>query len=227
MNPLLKASHLSKQFSHPINTSILEDISLDIYPGDTIAVTGKSGEGKTTLLHLLGGLDFPSSGTITLCGELLSSKNAASMRSQHIGFIFQAYHLLEECTVLENILMPAHIARKRIHQGSPSYQKALHLIEEVGLLERLFFPIKLLSGGEKQRVAIARALMNDPELILADEPSGNLDQFHSESIYTLLLECAAKRNQAVMIVTHDLKLASLCHQHYILQNGILLCTSPS
>ncbi|MGR3973431.1 MAG: ABC transporter ATP-binding protein [Candidatus Rhabdochlamydia sp.] len=222
MNPVLEASHLFKHYLHPYPTPILNDISLTVYPGDLVAITGKSGEGKTTLLHLLGALDFPSSGTVTICQQMICPHQAASIRSHHIGFIFQAYYLLQECSVLENILMPPLIARQSIRVGSLAHQKGMELLEEVGLLERASFPVNLLSGGEKQRVAIARALMNDPQLILADEPSGNLDQFHSEAIYELLLSCTAKRNQAVIIVTHDLKLASLCPKHYSLQNGKLI-----
>lgn len=222
MSPILKATRLSKRFSYPIETPVLDDVSLEVFPGEIVAIVGKSGEGKTTLLHLLGTLEAPSSGEVEICGKKASPQNSAFIRNQHIGFIFQAYHLLEESTVLENILMPARIAKKETHSKSPAALRALHLLEEVGLSHRAYFPAKLLSGGEKQRVAIARALMNDPAIILADEPSGNLDHAHSQAIYHLLLESAQKRGKSIVIVTHDLELASRCQKTYALQDGKLL-----
>ncbi|MGH2639568.1 MAG: ABC transporter ATP-binding protein, partial [Rhabdochlamydiaceae bacterium] len=140
----------------------------------------------------------------------------------HIWFVFQAYHLLEECTVLENVLMPARIGKEDIRPGSSAYNRALQLLAEVELSHRALFPAKLLSGGEKQRAAIARALINNPSIILADEPSGNLDHAHSQAIYTLLLDEAQKRNKALIVVTHDLTLASQCKKTYSLQDGKLL-----
>lgn len=222
MKPVLKALQISKRFTHPIETTVLDSISLEVYPGETLAIIGKSGEGKTTLLHLLGTLEEPTSGHIEICGDQVTSKNGPLLRCQHIGFIFQAYHLLEESTVLENILMPARIAKKKTHPGSPAHQRALSLLEEVGLLHRSSFPAKLLSGGEKQRVAIARALMNEPDLILADEPSGNLDHANSQIIYNLLFESAQRRGKALIVVTHDMELASRCQKTYALQDRKLI-----
>ncbi len=221
MKPVLKAQNLSKKYKTPLDVTILEGISLEVFPGETIAITGKSGEGKTTLLHLLGTLEEPTTGTVEICGEIATAQKSPLLRNSHIGFVFQAYHLLEECTVLENVLMPARIGKENIKPGSSAYQRALDLLDEVGLSHRALFPAKLLSGGEKQRAAIARALINNPSIILADEPSGNLDHAHSQAIYTLLLNEAQKRNKALVVVTHDLILASQCQKTYSLQDGRL------
>lgn len=194
--------------------TILHDISLEVEAGQTVAITGKSGEGKSTLLHILGTLEKPSSGELFICGKPL--KNLPQIRNRHIGFIFQSFNLLEEYTVLENVLMPGKIGRHKL-----DHIRALTLLEEVGLSHRADFPAKLLSGGEKQRAAIARALYNDPDLILADEPSGNLDHSHSVAIHEMLIGSAKKRNKALIIVTHDPELASLCDRTYLLMDGIL------
>ncbi len=219
--PVLKAVHLCKRFAYPNEVTILQDISLEVFPGESVAIVGKSGEGKTTLLHLLGTLEEPSSGTLEICGKPANLKESPTLRSAYLGFIFQAYHLLEDCTGLENILIAAQIAKKEIHPGSTTHTNALTLLEEVGLSHRASFPVRLLSGGEKQRIALARAFINDPAIILADEPSGNLDNTHSQVIYTLLLDSAHKRGKAVVIVTHDLELASRCKKTYALQGGRL------
>ncbi len=222
MSAILKATNLTKTFKSPQETTVLDGISLEVYPGDTIAIVGKSGEGKTTLLHLLGVLEEPTSGTVEICGEVATPQKSPLLRNSHIGFVFQAYHLLEECTVLENVLMPARIAKHDIRPGSPAHNRALTLLHEVGIGHRAIYPAKLLSGGEKQRVAIARALMNNPAIILADEPSGNLDHAYSQAIYALLLDEAQKRDKALVVVTHDLTLAAQCKKTYSLQDGKIL-----
>ena len=219
---ILKAQSITKKFKGPEDVTVLDGISLEVSPGDTVAIVGKSGEGKTTLLHILGTLDAPTSGTVEVCGELATPQKSPLLRNTHIGFVFQAYHLLEECTVLENVLMPARIGKHDIRPGFPAHLRALELLQEVGLSERAHFQAKLLSGGEKQRVAIARALINNPSIILADEPSGNLDHSHSVVIYDLLLSEARNRNKALVVVTHDLTLASQCKKTYSLQDGKLL-----
>lgn len=219
---ILKATSITKKFKGPEDVTVLHGISLEVLPGDTIAIVGKSGEGKTTLLHILGTLDAPTSGTVEVCGEIATPQKSPLIRNAHIGFVFQAYHLLEECTVLENVLMPARIGKQDIRPGSPAHLRAVELLQEVGLSERAHFQAKLLSGGEKQRVAIARALINNPSIILADEPSGNLDHAHSAVIYDLLLSEAHNRNKALVVVTHDLTLASQCKKTYSLQDGKLL-----
>ncbi len=213
---ILKAKNISKVFKTPTSTTVLKEISLEVGLGETVAITGKSGEGKTTLLHILGTLEPPTSGEISICEEIASPSNWTRLRRERIGFIFQAYNLLEEYTVLENVLMPAKIAKRE------RTARALELLEEVGLSHRAHFSAKLLSGGERQRAAIARAFLNDPDLILADEPSGNLDHDHSKMIYDLLLRGAKKRNKALVVVTHDGELAALCQRNYSLQGGKLI-----
>jgi len=222
---ILKAQNISKKFKTPVEVTILNHISLEVNAGETVAIMGKSGEGKTTLLHILGTLEPATEGSIEICGTVASASNWHALRNQKIGFIFQAYNLLEDYTVLENVLMPAKIGNQDTRPGSPgfpgsaAYQRALELLEEVGLAHRAHFPAKLLSGGEKQRAAISLAFLNDPALILADEPSGNLDHAHSTIIYHLLLGAAQKRGKAVVVVTHDRELAALCQKTYFLMDG--------
>ncbi len=169
--PLLKATKLTKKFCSPAPLEVLKGIDLEIFPGESVAITGKSGEGKSTLLHILGTLEKASGGTLEICGQDVSQCSLPQLRNKHIGFIFQSYNLLDDYTTLENVLMSAKIARQATHPGSPSHTRALKLLEAVGLKDRASYMAKLLSGGEKQRAAIARALCNDPDLILADEPS--------------------------------------------------------
>lgn len=218
---ILKAKNISKSFKSPTEVTILKNISLEIQAGETVAIMGKSGEGKTTLLHILGTLEPATEGTLEICGLAANSSNWNYLRNQKIGFIFQAYNLLEDYTVLENILMPAKIAIQDTRPGSPAHQRALELLKDVGLEHRADFPAKLLSGGEKQRAAIARAFLNDPALILADEPSGNLDHANSTIIYNLLLSAAQKRGKALIVVTHDRELAALCQKTYSLLDGAI------
>jgi lipoprotein-releasing system ATP-binding protein len=207
---ILKARNIQK--SYP-KVPVLTDISLTVAAGETVAICGKSGVGKTTLLHILGTLEEPDSGELEISGVRLTRHNGAKLRNQQIGFIFQAYNLLEDFTALENVLMPARIARL-----AASRQKGLDLLEQVGLVDRADFPVKLLSGGERQRVAIARALCNDPNLILADEPTGNLDRANAKMIGDLLLSL----HKSLIIVTHDSAIAELVEKRYLLQDGSLL-----
>lgn len=227
MNPIiLSAKNIKKGFTSPTKVEVLNGIDLTLSRGECIAIAGKSGEGKSTLLHILGTLETPSEGSLSLCSlDASLPSNISKIRNEHLGFIFQNYNLLLEYTVLENVLLPAKIGRRSTKKNSPSYVRALALLEEVGLSDRIDFPAKLLSGGEKQRAAIARALCNNPALILADEPSGNLDQAHSSLIHSLLLGCAKKLNKGLIIVTHDKELASLCDTSYLLSNGALTCIS--
>lgn len=182
---------------------------------------GTSGEGKSTLLQILGTLEAPTSGDLLIAGKSVLNTPLSILRNRHIGFVFQAFNLLEDYTVLQNVLMPALIGGKGIGKHSEAYSRALYLIERVGLKQRLHFHTKLLSGGEKQRVALARALCNDPEIILADEPSGNLDHNTSSHIHALLMEAVKEFNKALIVVTHDDTLAALCDRKLILCNGYL------
>lgn len=217
---ILHAEDLCKHFSAPEKVEILKQVSLTVKRNESVAIMGASGEGKSTLLHILGTLEEPTSGTLTIAGR--SQKSAApTIRNRHIGFIFQNYSLLEDYTVLQNVLMPAFIQGKAIGKNSEAYKRALSLLDRVNLLHRKEFMTKVLSGGEKQRVAIARALCNDPELILADEPSGNLDHKSSTQIHQLLLDCVHQFNKGLIVVTHDRALADLCDNIYYLSNGTL------
>ncbi|MBA3957512.1 MAG: ABC transporter ATP-binding protein [Parachlamydiaceae bacterium] len=217
----LHANNLRKSFFHPIAVDVLKEINLTVHHGEAIAITGRSGQGKSTLLQLLGTLEDPCGGILEIAGKKVASNNKSAIRNRHLAFIFQSFHLLEDYTALDNVLMPARIARKKVSKHSQAYQHGMHLLERVGLSDRAHFNSKLLSGGEKQRVAIARALCNDPDIILADEPSGNLDKQTASNIHHLLLEFARQENKSVVIVTHDPDLASLCDQQYVLQDGLL------
>ncbi len=213
---ILQAKNITKTFRFPNTTELFSNISFELKAGESMSISGRSGSGKTTLLHILGTLEEPDTGEILIAGTPFSKANGATLRNKHIGFIFQSFNLLEDFTALENVLMPARIARKTVSQ-----EYGLHLLEQVGLEKLADFPAKLLSGGEKQRVAIARALCNDPDLILADEPSGNLDQANAELIGSLLVHLVEKKNKGLILVTHDSALASLCQKQYQLSSGHL------
>lgn len=221
-NVILRARGLHKTFYRPVEIPIIKGIDLTVSQGETIAITGRSGEGKSTLLQLLGTLEKPSKGTLEIANQTVTLFNQKTIRNRHLAFIFQSFHLLEDYTALENVLMPARIGRQSISPGTPAYRRACNLLEQVGLGGRAHFHTKLLSGGEKQRVAIARALCNDPDVILADEPSGNLDKQTASTIHSLLLNFAREGKKSLIIVTHDPDLASLCESQYSLSQGTLI-----
>jgi lipoprotein-releasing system ATP-binding protein len=223
---ILKATHLTKTFASPALVEVLKQVDIEVSCGESVAIVGKSGEGKSTLLHILGTLEKPCSGRLEICGQNTAHTFLPKLRNEHIGFIFQSYNLLDEYTTLENVLMPAKIARKAIHHRSSAYKRALELLSIVGISDRAHFPAKLLSGGQKQRAAIARALCNDPSLILADEPSGNLDHRHSTQVHSLLLDLCKNFNKALIVVTHDKELSSLCGKRLQLKDGNLFPLYP-
>jgi len=218
---ILKATGIEKAFYKPLKTDILKSISLEVNYGDTIAITGRSGQGKSTLLQVLGTLEPPCRGTLEIASQKVNFFTKNKIRCNHIAFIFQSFHLLEDYTALENILMPAKIARQNTSRGSAAYKRATELLERIELTNRADYHTKLLSGGEKQRIAIARALCNDPDLILADEPSGNLDKQTSSAIHSLLMDFVKQGNKALIVVTHNSDLASMCDREYELADGIL------
>lgn len=221
MRLLLKADQINKQFNIPTDVNVLNDISLLLHAGESIAIMGASGEGKSTLLQILGTLEAPTKGCIEILGKKVNNHSACSIRNKHIGFVFQGYNLLADYTALQNVLMPALIAGEETTKHSSSYYRAIQLLDHVGLKDRAHFQTKLLSGGEKQRVAIARALCNDPEILFADEPSGNLDHATSSAIHSLLLDCSEKYEKGLIIVTHDQDLANLCNVKLTLKEGKL------
>ncbi|HRD55877.1 MAG TPA: ABC transporter ATP-binding protein [Parachlamydiaceae bacterium] len=218
----LKAKGISKSFYTPAKVSIVNGLDLQVAKGETVAITGKSGQGKSTLLHILGTLDSPCSGSLQIMGQNVSFFNKSFIRNRHLGFIFQSFHLLDDYTALENVLMPAKIARKETGSKSESFKLASSLLEQVGLGSRAHFNSKLLSGGEKQRVAIARALCNNPDIIFADEPSGNLDKETASCIHDLLISFTKKQNKSLIMVTHDPSLAKLADTSYTLCDGKLI-----
>lgn len=219
-SPLLKAYNIHKTFNSPRKLHVLKGVDLEVYPGETIAIIGRSGEGKSTLLNILGTLERPTSGSISIGGEEATFLNISRLRGEKLGFVFQSFHLMEDYTVMENILFPASIARKATGQGSAAYKKGEELLHLIGLAERKDFNAKLLSGGEKQRVAVARAFLNDPSVILADEPTGNLDEETSEIIHRMLFNFA-KEGKACIIVTHNTKLSKECSRTITLSGGVV------
>lgn len=219
MKIILKAKNIHKTYKNPEKLHILKGIDLELHENESIAIMGASGIGKTTLLHIFGTLESFDEGSLTI---LNNEKLTDAIRNKHIGFIFQTYNLLEDLSLIENILMPAYIARQPIKKDSPQYKRALLLLEEVGLENRKAYLTKSLSGGEKQRATIARAFCNNPDIILADEPSGNLDHENSKIIHSLLLNSVKKFNKSLIVATHDKELASLCDKIYHLEDGKLI-----
>lgn len=200
---------------------VLKDISLGIYRGEIMSIQGPSGCGKSTLLHILGGLDRADSGEIQVNGQKMNFWSRTSIRRNHIGFLFQSFYLLEEETVWDNIALPAQIARYSTSVNTPHYRRLNELLERLGLADRKHFRAKVLSGGEKQRVALARALCNNPSLLIADEPTGNLDLQTARSIYDLIQEWTSQEGKGAIIVTHDLELANRADRKYYLSQGQL------
>jgi lipoprotein-releasing system ATP-binding protein len=220
---LLKVENLSKSFHHKGNLiEVLKSLSFEIYAKERIAIVGSSGAGKSTLLHLLGALDQPSAGEIYFQDKALSSLSEdqlADFRNREIGFMFQFHHLLKELTALENVMMPGLICRQNAQICKKS---ATELLAQVGLSHRLTHKPSELSGGEQQRVALARALMNKPKLLLADEPTGNLDHKTSEEIHLLLEQVNAQYGITLLIVTHNPELAKMMPRQLRMRDGQLI-----
>ncbi|MBI4254743.1 MAG: ABC transporter ATP-binding protein [Candidatus Rokubacteria bacterium] len=218
--PLLVAEELEKEYrSGPEVVRVLRGASLVIRPAEVVALVGASGVGKSTLLHLLGALDRPTAGRVLFAGQELFDRGEAELvryRRQEVGFVFQFYNLLGELSALENAMIPALIARR---PGREARELAAAALAEVGLADRLGHRPGELSGGEQQRVAIARALINGPRLILADEPTGNLDPKTSEVIYDLFLRLQAERGIAFLVATHNPDLARKAERGYRLIEG--------
>jgi ABC-type lipoprotein export system ATPase subunit len=203
---------------------VLKDVTLKVAAGESVAIVGPSGSGKSTLLNIIGTLDRPTSGRVLLESRDLSQlddKELATIRNRDIGFVFQLHHLLPQCTVLENVLVPTLVNANRVSQKETEEQ-ARRLLERVGLESRLSHRPGQLSGGERQRVAVVRALINNPKLLLADEPTGSLDRFAADNLAQLLIEINREENVTLILVTHSLDLAALMGRVLELRDGVLL-----
>ncbi len=219
---VLQAKGLSKSFQEvAVQTTVFTDVNLAVQPGEKVAIVGASGSGKSTLLHILAGLDQPDNGEVLLNGHSFSNEKdtlRGRLRNQYMGFVYQFHHLLPELTALENVMLPLRVRRTSAKEAQV---KAERLLDCVGLVDRRMHKPSELSGGERQRVAIARALITEPKCILADEPTGNLDDASADQVFQLLLELNQEFNTALVIVTHDLALAGKMDRQLRLSSGQL------
>lgn len=222
-SPVLACRHLAKSFTEANSSlDVLTDVNLTVNLGDRIAIVGVSGSGKTTLLQLLGGLDLPSRGSVSIAGQdvaQLSEKARGALRNEALGFVYQFHHLLPEFSALENVAMPLLIRRMPVDLAK---QAAREMLVRVGLGARLTHRPAELSGGERQRAAIARALVTRPKVVLADEPTGNLDGGNAQQVFELMLELNQELGTALVIVTHAMELASKMQRVLTLRDGQLI-----
>lgn len=227
-HPVLLAQNLRKSYRMGSSRlQVLDDVSLELHSGEVAALMGSSGSGKSTLLQLLGLMDTCDSGSILLRGRRIDGRSAgasARIRATEIGFVFQQFQLIQELSALENVLLPRRIARGMswLSARGEERRKAKQLLTDVGLGARLRHRPNQLSGGEQQRVAIARALVSMPPLLLADEPTGNLDRQTGSEVLELLLRMARERGTAILLATHDPAIAESCEQRFQLEDGVLV-----
>lgn len=226
MNAVVRAEGLRKGFGpRGGRIEVLQGVSLQVEPGELVAIAGNSGSGKSTLLHVLGGLMRPDDGQVELDGQAvyaLSEPGRASLRNRSVGFVFQFHHLLPEFSALENVALPARVAGQ---SPAAARDRALELLADMGLSDRAAHKPGELSGGEQQRVAVARALVNAPRVVLADEPSGNLDTGTSQHLHALLEKLARERRVALVVATHSPSLARQAHRMLVLREGVLLAAT--
>jgi len=220
---VLEAVGVARTFRQgPIDLKVLEGVNLAVKAGERIAIIGASGSGKTTLLQILGGLDRPTAGTVRIAGDdihSLEEKPRGELRNRTLGFVYQFHHLLPEFSALENVAMPLLVRRERRHAAQ---EQARAVLTRVGLAERLAHRPHELSGGERQRAAVARALVTQPRIVLADEPTGNLDGANAESVFALMLELNRESGTSLIVVTHDSRLASRMDRILEIKQGNLL-----
>ncbi|MDC4237959.1 lipoprotein-releasing ABC transporter ATP-binding protein LolD [Pasteurella multocida] len=219
---LLHCQHITKYYQEGAQqTQVLKDVSFSMQAGELVAIVGSSGSGKSTLLHVLGGLDQPTSGEVFIQNQSLQKINTnqlAKLRNQYLGFVYQFHHLMADFSALENVMMPMLIGKQN---KSEAQDRAEKMLTAVGLSHRISHRPSALSGGERQRVAIARSLVNHPALVLADEPTGNLDRKTTESIFDLIKQLNQEQNIAFLLVTHDLALAEKLSRRLVMQDGVL------
>jgi len=216
---MIQANGINKAYG---SLQVLKNLSIQISKGEIVSITGASGAGKSTLLHILSTLDKPDSGKVLLDGietTQLNDKKLAAFRNLRIGFVFQFHHLLPEFTALENVCIPAYIARKSRKEAEI---KALDLLSFLGLSDRASHKPSELSGGEQQRVAIARALINNPAVLMADEPSGNLDSENARHLHHLFFDLRKELSQTIVIVTHNIELAQMSDRRLVMKDGIIV-----
>ncbi|WP_303818008.1 lipoprotein-releasing ABC transporter ATP-binding protein LolD [Actinobacillus minor] len=222
MTELLRCEQINKFYDEGSQkVQVLKDVNFTMNKGELVAIVGSSGSGKSTLLHTLGGLDQPSSGNVYINEQSLqklSANQLAHLRNQNLGFVYQFHHLMADFSALENVMMPMLIGKQN---KSEARDRAEKMLQAVGLSHRIAHRPSALSGGERQRVAIARALVNKPALVLADEPTGNLDQKTTESIFDLIKQLNQEQNTAFLLVTHDLALADKLSRRLIMRDGVL------
>ena len=222
MKELLACQNISKFYQEGSQqTQVLKGVSFAMKEGELVAIVGSSGSGKSTLLHTLGGLDQPSEGEVFIKGQSLQQMNAdnlAKLRNQNLGFVYQFHHLMADFSALENVMMPMLIGKQNKAEAQVRAEK---MLSAVGLQHRISHRPSALSGGERQRVAIARALVNNPALVLADEPTGNLDRKTTESIFELIQQLNQEQGIAFLLVTHDLQLAQKLNRRLVMQDGVL------
>jgi lipoprotein-releasing system ATP-binding protein len=220
--PILEARNVHKSFRQgPVTLEVLQGVSMSVTTGERIAIVGASGSGKTTLLQILGGLDRPTTGQVLVDGKDIhrqSEQERGALRNRALGFVYQFHHLLPEFSALENVAMPLLVRRMRVAEARA---KARRLLDRVGLGQRLDHRPDQLSGGERQRAAVARALVTEPKIVLADEPTGNLDGGNAESVFALMLELNRELRTSLIVVTHDMRLASRMERIFAIERGVL------